>query len=146
MTRRLWEAIRRKHEIRLYQWIAVLLAIAATWAVGIAGTARYVSDQRAESARDAAMAIYSAARASYENSRDERSSCIAAVATRDDLRGVLSGLIAAIEAAAPDPSPAAQVLLDNLHPLLEKNYPPRLLSDCPPEPTPPRAPILIYVD
>lgn len=128
--------MRQKYEVRLWQMFGVSVAITVTWAVGIAGAARYVSDQRRDAAADLATAVYIGEVARYENARDELTRCEQRVESRTQLRDVFLSIFALIEEQAgteTDFTVRATTLLDD-------DYPPIDPATCPPIPEPPISP------
>lgn len=146
--RELWDRRDQTANIRVYQWVMVLTVLLIVFFGGIIGTFVYFQDQRQASRHESAVARYEAAKASYENDRDERLRCEQRVDGRDATRAngfVFIGLVQNILDTFSDLSgrpinDAIQQQIDDAYRTLNETSPPLSLADCPPVPTPPDPP------
>ena len=113
---------KRKWKIAVNFGLFVLVVLTAWSARGLVSNTRH----------DYARAQYAAQVAQYQNAQDRRLQCEQSVEARNDLRGVLLGIFAAID------NDRSHALVLQLREQLNTSYPARLLSDCP---TVPAAPV-----
>jgi hypothetical protein len=97
MVRNALAAMRREYPVRVYQVIALTLALTATWAIGIVGAVAWANEQREAS---------------------EYRSCVSRVEGREQLRGALTSLFGLIEERSPD-----STFAEDATALLDKKYP-----------------------
>jgi hypothetical protein len=132
--RGLWTASQKTHEVKVWQWIGVVVTTAVLTVGGVYGAKTYADDQRAESAVDAERSQYDAARASYENARDELTRCEQRVEGRNDLRNAFTDVYDYLERRGQSKTIGElRRRLDLLFPLLG-------VESCPDPTTPPIPP------
>lgn len=102
------EAWTTEVEIKLYQLIAVLLALLVTWAGGIYGLWRYSEDR------------------AVDELRDDIALCEQRVVSRDDLRGVLLALFNLID----DNGDGSLAFVIEARRILDDGYPALDIADC----------------
>lgn len=124
-THQLWDAITRTYPVKLYQWIALNVAVLTLVFGAIWGAATYVNDRSADAQRSADLAL-------YEGAHDEWTRCTQRVDARTQIRGAFLDVYDLIDDISPGNNftPGARAQLDATYPALA-------IGDCPPEPTPP---------
>jgi hypothetical protein len=100
------QRFRQEYPVKVYQLMAILLALTTTWAVGIFGLVSYLGDRDEQ---------YDA---------DQVARCGVSVEARRDLRGVIIGIYDVIEEGGP--SDTVQRLRTNL----EITYPQTTVEAC----------------
>lgn len=128
------EALRRKYEVRVWQWIVTWMCMIALMAGAVIGSARYAADQRQQSRRDSAIATYQADVATYQNSLSDRTSCLARATGRQDIGVLLGGIYDKLDPDSLDPT------VNELRVQLDEFEKEQTAEQCPPEPLAPRVP------
>jgi hypothetical protein len=100
------QRFRQEYPVKVYQLMAILLAITTTWAVGIVGVVSYLADRDEQ---------YDA---------DQVARCEVSVEARRDLRGVILGIYDVIEEGGPSDT------VQRLRSELEITYPQTSIEGC----------------